>query len=190
MNTLLTELDGLNDRKGVFVIGATNRPDMIDPAMLRPGRLDKTLYIELPTAEERFEILKTLVRENKTPLAEDVDLRYVANDERCRNFSGADLSSLVRESGVLALKKKFFKGQEIKQLDESGYYEEDSVDDNILVTNDDFNLALSCIHPSVTDRDRSKYERLNKRMGWSVIHEVQKDTIRSDPLDEGTPSIV
>lgn len=190
VNTLLTELDGLNDRKGVFVIGATNRPDMIDPAMLRPGRLDKTLYIELPTAEERFEILKTLVRENKTPLAEDVDLRYVANDERCRNFSGADLSSLVRESGVLALKKKFFKGQEIKQLDESGYYEEDSVDDNILVTNDDFNLALSCIHPSVTDRDRSKYERLNKRMGWSVIHEVQKDTIRSDPLDEGTPSIV
>lgn len=189
VNTLLTELDGLNDRKGIFVIGATNRPDMIDPAMLRPGRLDKTLYIELPSADERFEILKTLVRENKTPIAEDVDLRSVANDERCRNFSGADLSSLVRESGVLALKKKFFKGQEIKQLDESGYYEEDSVDDNILVTNDDFDLALASIHPSVTDRDRSKYERLNKRMGWSVIQEVQKDN-RSDVNNEGTPGIV
>ena len=68
VNTLLTELDGLNDRKGVFVIGATNRPDMIDPAMLRPGRLDKTLYIELPTPEERLEILKTLVRTNNSPL--------------------------------------------------------------------------------------------------------------------------
>ena len=70
VNTLLTELDGLNDRKGVFVIGATNRPDMIDPAMLRPGRLDKTLYIELPTPEERLEILKTLVRTNNSPLHE------------------------------------------------------------------------------------------------------------------------
>lgn len=91
VNTLLTELDGLSDRNGVFVIGATNRPDMIDPAMLRPGRLDKTLYIELPSATERFEILKTITLANGTPIASNVDLEEISNDERCRNFSGADL---------------------------------------------------------------------------------------------------
>ncbi|KAJ3050626.1 hypothetical protein HK097_008392, partial [Rhizophlyctis rosea] len=75
VNTLLTEMDGMSGRKQVYVIAATNRPDMIDPAMLRPGRLDKTLYVDLPNADERFEILKTLTR--KTPL-KGVDLRRVA----------------------------------------------------------------------------------------------------------------
>lgn len=171
VNTLLTELDGLNDRQGIYVIGATNRPDMIDPAMMRPGRLDKTLYIELPTAEERLEILRTLVKANKTPLAADVDLNVVANHQKCRNFSGADLSLLVREAGVYALKKKFFNGQQIQELDESGYYVDSANDDLIEVTHEDFLGALSNIAPSVSDRDRARYEKLNLRMGWSVIQE-------------------
>lgn len=174
VNTLLTELDGLNDRKGIFVVGATNRPDMIDPAMLRPGRLDKTLYIELPTAEERLDILKTLVSANTTPLGPNVDLHAIANDSRCRNFSGADLSLLVREAGVFALKKKFFHGQKILELDESGYYEEDKNDNDIVVTKSDFDGALLSIKPSVTDKDRAKYERLSQRMGWGVIQEEEK----------------
>lgn len=174
VNTLLTELDGLNDRKGIFVVGATNRPDMIDPAMLRPGRLDKTLYIELPSADERFDILKTLVAANSTPLGTDVNLHAIANDSRCRNFSGADLSSLVREAGVFALKKKFFHGQKIQELDKSGYYEGGEDDDQIVVTSDDFNGALNSIKPSVTDKDRARYERLNLRMGWGVIQEEEK----------------
>ncbi|KAG7193234.1 uncharacterized protein KQ657_000996 [Scheffersomyces spartinae] len=178
VNTLLTELDGLNDRKGVFVIGATNRPDMIDPAMLRPGRLDKTLYIELPTALERHEILNTLVRANHTPTATNVNLEQIANAEKCRNFSGADLSSLVREASVLALKKKFFRGQQIQQLDASGFFEEEEkeVDEDILVTNEDFEQALESIRPSVSDRDRAKYEKLNKRMGWGVLKDKEEDT--------------
>lgn len=171
VNTLLTELDGLNDRQGIYVIGATNRPDMIDPAMLRPGRLDKTLYIELPTASERLEILRTLVKANKTPLALDVDLRLVAMHHKCRNFSGADLSLLVREAGVYALKKKFFNGQQIQELDDSGYYVDSANDDMIEVTQEDFLGALSNIAPSVSDRDRAKYERLNLRMGWSITQE-------------------
>lgn len=174
VNTLLTELDGLNDRKGIFVVGATNRPDMIDPAMLRPGRLDKTLYIELPTAEERLDILQTLVSANSTPLGPNVDLHAIANDSRCRNFSGADLSLLVREAGVFALKKKFFHGQKILELDESGYYEEDKNDNDIVVTKSDFDGALLSIKPSVTDKDRAKYERLSQRMGWGVIQEEEK----------------
>lgn len=175
VNTLLTELDGLNDRQGIFVVGATNRPDMIDPAMLRPGRLDKTLYIELPSADERIEILKTLTRANRTPLASDVDLTAIANDQRCRNFSGADLSLLVREAGVFALKKKFFSGQQIQELDESGYYVANDSDNSIEVTNTDFSDALLNITPSVSDKDRARYERLNLRMGWGVIQEEKKE---------------
>ena len=84
MNTLLTELDGLGDRNGVFVIAATNRPDMIDPAMLRPGRLDKPLFVCLPVVDERYEILRTLAKH--TPLEATVDLSDIAADERCHNF--------------------------------------------------------------------------------------------------------
>ncbi|RKO89671.1 P-loop containing nucleoside triphosphate hydrolase protein, partial [Blyttiomyces helicus] len=88
VNTLLTEMDGMQGRNQVYVIAATNRPDMIDPAMLRPGRLDKTLYIDLPNAEERYEILRTLSR--VTPMASDVDLGAIARDLRCDGYSGAD----------------------------------------------------------------------------------------------------
>lgn len=164
VNTLLTELDGLNDRKGIFVIGATNRPDMIDPAMLRPGRLDKTLFIELPNAQERLDILKTVIKINSTPLSPEVDLTTIAHDERCRNFSGADLSALIREAGVVALKKKFVNVEDQDMLDES--------DDLILVTAEDFEVALNSVKPSVNDRDRAKYDRLNKKMGWSLAAET------------------
>jgi ribosome biogenesis ATPase len=87
VNTLLTELDGLNDRKGVYVVAATNRPDIIDPAMIRPGRLDHQLFVALPSSPERFEILKTLTK--KTPLSPDVDLVQIAEDKRARNFRHA-----------------------------------------------------------------------------------------------------
>ncbi|GME88832.1 unnamed protein product [[Candida] boidinii] len=199
VNTLLTELDGLNDRNGIFVVGATNRPDMIDPAMLRPGRLDKTLYIELPTASERLDILKTLINANGTPISNDVNLESIAHDERCRNFSGADLSSLVREAGVIALKRKFFKGissgdeRISKFLDaedndiENGAdaigsnstenIEPENSSSDIVVTNEDFSFALNSVKPSVSDRDRQKYEKLNKRLGWSKT-EVE------EPIDE------
>lgn len=183
VNTLLTELDGLNDRKGIFVVGATNRPDMIDPAMLRPGRLDKTLYIELPSADERLDILKTLTRANHTPLAPDVDLKAIANDQRCRNYSGADLSLLVREAGVFALKKKFFSGQQIQELDESGYYVANENDNFIEVTNDDFSEALSNISPSVSDKDRARYERLNLRMGWGVIQDDKEKEEKKEEVE-------
>ncbi|ODQ44611.1 hypothetical protein PICMEDRAFT_36765 [Pichia membranifaciens NRRL Y-2026] len=162
VNTLLTELDGLNNRRGIFVIGATNRPDMIDPAMLRPGRLDKTLYIELPDSNERHDILKTLIKSNGTPVSNNVDLCKISHDERCRNFSGADLSSLVREASVIALKRKIFIG--IKDLDESVEDHEEIMD--VEVTAEDFDKALDTTKPSVSDRDRMKYEKLNKRLGW------------------------
>ena len=109
VNTLLTELDGLDPRKAVYVIGATNRPDMIDPAMCRPGRLDKLLYVDLPSSEERVEILRTLLR--KTPLgpgAREEIVHHVGTmilNMEYDGFSGADLAAFVRESAVVALKR-------------------------------------------------------------------------------------
>lgn len=180
VNTLLTELDGLNDRRGIFVIGATNRPDMIDPAMLRPGRLDKTLFIELPNRDEKLDILKTLLKSNGTPLANDINLDVIIDDERCRNFSGADLAAIVRESAVSALKRSFFKNDEIQSIEENNLdkeFEDLSVgmdSTQILVNMNDFQKALSKIKPSVSDKDRAKYDKLNKKMGWNDDVELKE----------------
>jgi len=95
-------MDGLEERRGVFVIAATNRPDIIDPAMLRPGRLDKLLYVPLPTKEDRYSILKTVCR--KVPIGPDVDLKKVAYDNHCEGYSGADISALVREAQMGTLR--------------------------------------------------------------------------------------
>jgi len=89
-------MDGLDERRDVFVIAATNRPDIIDPAMLRPGRLDKLLYVPLPTSEDRLQILQTLTR--SLPLDPSLDLVPVACSLSCDGYSGADLSALVREA--------------------------------------------------------------------------------------------
>ncbi|CAR23306.1 putative AAA family ATPase RIX7 [Lachancea thermotolerans CBS 6340] len=170
VNTLLTELDGLNDRRGIFVIGATNRPDMIDAAMLRPGRLDKTLFIELPNFEEKLDIIKTLARTNGTPLSSDVDFEAIIRDESCRNFSGADLAALIRESSVLALKRSFFRTEEVHSITENNLEKEfgelNTSSEDVIVTMQDFSNALKKVKPSVSDKDRQKYERLNKKMGW------------------------
>jgi ribosome biogenesis ATPase len=89
-------MDGLEERVGVFVIAATNRPDIIDPAMLRPGRLDKLLYVPLPNAIDRLSILKTCCR--KVPISDDVNLEEIADSPECEGYSGADLSALTREA--------------------------------------------------------------------------------------------
>lgn len=98
VNMLLTELDGIGVRAGVYVIAATNRPDMIDPAMLRPGRLGKHLFVGLPEAEERVEILRTLLR--KMPADADALAEF---GRGCEGFSGADLGSLVHEAAQHAI---------------------------------------------------------------------------------------
>ena len=96
-------MDGIEGRAGVYLVAATNRPDMIDPALLRPGRLDKVLYVPLPPPEGRASILRALTR--RTPLAPGVDLHAVGAAPALAGFSGADLAALVREACVLALKE-------------------------------------------------------------------------------------
>ena len=93
---MLTEMDGLEERRSVFVIAATNRPDIIDPAMLRPGRLGKLIFVPLPTKEDRKSILQTVTRD--IPIKEDVDFEELMEDEKSNGYSGADIAALVREA--------------------------------------------------------------------------------------------
>merc|ERR1711968_196974 len=88
INQLLTEMDGVGAKKNVFVIGATNRPDIIDTALMRPGRLDQLIYIPMPDLDSRKSILTSILR--KSPVAKDVDLAYLA--QHTDKFSGADLT--------------------------------------------------------------------------------------------------
>jgi ribosome biogenesis ATPase len=111
VNQLLTELDGLESRKDVYIIAATNRLELIDDAMLRPGRLGNLLYVPLPTAPDRASILKALTKKVALDVfsaetnTDGVDLEKVAMDPRAEGFSGADLSALVREAGLAVIKE-------------------------------------------------------------------------------------
>ncbi|NXP64183.1 NVL protein, partial [Chloropsis cyanopogon] len=107
VNQLLTEMDGLENRQQVFIMAATNRPDIIDPAILRPGRLDKTLYVGLPPPEDRLAILKTITKDGtRPPLDSDVNLEEIAYSQHCDCYTGADLSALVREASICALRQE------------------------------------------------------------------------------------
>ncbi len=101
LNQLLTEMDGLEDSKNVAIIASTNRQDIIDPALLRPGRFDVLLLVPAPDLEARTEILK--VHSKGMPLANDVNLKEVA--KQTEFFSGADLENLCREAGMMAIRE-------------------------------------------------------------------------------------
>ena len=101
LNQLLVEMDGITDNSGVVLIAATNRPDVLDPALLRPGRFDRRITVSLPDRKGRFAILKVHAR-NKT-LAEGVDLEAIA--KRTPGFSGADLENVLNEAAILAVRE-------------------------------------------------------------------------------------
>ena len=100
VNTILAEMDGLEELQSVVVIGATNRPNLIDPALLRPGRFDELIYVPVPDADGRRRILG--IHTKNMPLADDVDLDSIA--ARSERFTGADLEDLVRRAGLNALR--------------------------------------------------------------------------------------
>ncbi|GIT26465.1 MAG: hypothetical protein CM1200mP41_25090 [Gammaproteobacteria bacterium] len=98
LNQLLVEMDGFEGNDGVIVIAATNRPDVLDPALLRPGRFDRQVHVPLPDIRGREAILKVHMR--KVPLAEDVDASIIARGTP--GFSGADLANLINEAALFA----------------------------------------------------------------------------------------
>jgi transitional endoplasmic reticulum ATPase len=102
VNTMLAEMDGLEEMQGVIVIGATNRPNLVDPALLRPGRFDELIYVPVPDVEGRRRILE--IHTQHMPLGEDVELDALV--ERTQGYTGADLEDLVRRAGLNALRDR------------------------------------------------------------------------------------
>ena len=100
LNQLLAEMDGFDMSQGIVVLGATNRPEVLDPALLRPGRFDRQVTIPLPTLTERLAILKVHCKDKQ--LAPDVDLEVVARGTP--GFSGADLANLANEAAIVAVR--------------------------------------------------------------------------------------
>ncbi|KAH8061879.1 ATP binding protein [Aureococcus anophagefferens] len=122
INQLLTEIDGVGSKKNVFVIGATNRPDIIDAALMRPGRLDQLIYIPMPDLESRLSILKATLR--KSPISTDVDLDFLAaNTEK---YTGADLTEICQRAAKLAIRENIERDIEREKLREEN---EDAMDD-------------------------------------------------------------
>ncbi len=145
VNQLLTEMDGIEPLRGVVVVGATNRPDLLDPALLRPGRFDRLIYVPPPDLKARYEILKIHTR--KVPLAEDVDLMELA--KRTEGYSGADLEALVREAVMLALR------EELRPRPISMKY---------------FLRAMEIVKPSLTRDKLERYEKIREELTRRILY--------------------
>ena len=139
VNTILAEMDGLEELQSVVVIGATNRPNLIDPALLRPGRFDELIYVGVPSEAGRRRILD--IQTQKMPLAADVDLDVVAR--RTDRFTGADLGDVVRRAGLVALRRSIGAHQ---------------------VDMSDFEQALTESRASVTPEMERDYEQIAARL--------------------------
>lgn len=155
INQLLTEMDGMSAKKNVFIIGATNRPDIIDGAILRPGRLDQLIYIPLPDELSRVNILKANLR--KSPIAKDVDINYLA--KVTQGFSGADLTEICQRACKQAIRESIeaeLRAERERQTRPNAM--EDESDPVPEITRRHFEEAMRYARRSVTDNDVRKYE--------------------------------
>ena len=147
VNTILAEMDGLEELNNVVLIGATNRPNLIDPALLRPGRFDELIFVGVPDTAGRRRILA--IHTSAMPLAKDVDLESLA--QRAERFTGADLEDLVRRAGLTALRRGL---------------------DAAKVTMADFEAALTETRPSVTEEMLADYERIQDTLKSVAVRPI------------------
>jgi transitional endoplasmic reticulum ATPase len=161
VSQLLTELDGLEALEDVVVVATTNRPDLIDSALLRPGRLDRHVHVPVPDEEARRKIFEVHTREK--PLADDVDLDRLAR--RTDGYVGADIEAVAREA-AMAASREFIR---------SGVRKEEIADSvgNVRITMDHFEAALEEVGPSVTAETRDRYEEIERRFQKS---DVERET--------------
>lgn len=161
INQLLTEMDGVGSKKSVFIIGATNRPDILDPAIMRPGRLDQLIYIPMPDFENRKSILRSILR--KSPISKEVDMDYLA--EVTDKFTGADLTEICQRAAKLAIRESIEKTIERKRAAEAAAaaggaldaMEDDDSDPVPEILARHFEAAMKEARRSVSDADLAKY---------------------------------
>lgn len=188
INQILTEIDGVGVRKNVFVIGATNRPDILDPAIMRPGRLDQLVYIPLPDRKSRIQIFKATLR--KSPLAKEVDLEVLA--KATNGFSGADITEICQRACKFAIRESIYCDIEMKK--ESKIVEENKennfVDPVPEITKTHFLEAMKYARRSVSDNDIRKYEMFAQKLQSTRSSEgefkfkKQKDSRKDENSDE------
>src|SRR3989338_6751110 len=151
VNQLLSEIDGLEALHDVVIIGATNRPDIMDTALLRPGRFDRIILVPPPDLEARKQIFSVHTR--GMPLAEDVDINVLA--ERAEGYVGADIEAVCREAAILALRKDIKAGQ---------------------ITLSDCDEALAKVGPSVSAEIEKSYAELLGQFKQARAKEMKKNT--------------
>ncbi len=153
VNQLLTSIDGLESLENVITLAATNRPDIVDSALLRPGRFDRHLHIPAPDEHTRLKILQ--VHTARMPLHEDVTLASIANETI--GFSGADLRALCREAGMVLIRSK---------------------DSDNLIKMRHFQAALDLVHPSITEAVVKYYDDIGKQLERGRMRKAkEKDTV-------------
>lgn len=163
MNQLLTEMDGMGAKKSVFIIGATNRPDIIDTALMRPGRLDQLIYIPMPDLPARESILKAVLR--KSPVSSSVDLGFLARSTD--KFTGADLTEVCQRAAKFAIRDNIEadikRTRELADLGDEAE-EDDYVDPVPEILPKHFEAAMMGARRSVSDDDLRKYSGFAARM--------------------------
>jgi transitional endoplasmic reticulum ATPase len=152
VSQLLTELDGLEELEDVVVIATTNRPDLIDSALLRPGRLDRHVHVPVPDEDARRAIFEVHTREK--PLADDVDLDWLA--ERTAGYVGADIEAVTREAAMAAT-REFVNSVDPEEAVQSV--------SNVRITREHFEHALDEVHASVDEDTRERYEEIEEEFG-------------------------
>lgn len=155
LNQLLAEMDGFALRKDVFVIGATNRPDCIDPAILRPGRFDKLVYVPAPDEQSRYSILKSCLK--NSPVDKNVEYMLQQIAKYTDGYSGADIESVAKNAIKNAMEEK------LNKINESTKLNENTENDVSLVTKRHFEKAVNMSKKSINPTDMAKYEEMRKK---------------------------
>jgi len=164
INQILTEMDGMNAKKNVFIIGATNRPDIIDSAILRPGRLDQLIYIPLPDEESRTSILNANLR--KSPISKDIDLKVIS--QVTKGFSGADLTEICQRACKLAIRESIERDIAAEKQREANPDMDVEMDDPVPeIRRDHFTEAMRFARRSVPEADIRKYEMFSQTLQQS-----------------------
>jgi transitional endoplasmic reticulum ATPase len=166
LNQLLTEMDGMGSKKTVFIIGATNRPDIIDSALMRPGRLDQLIYIPLPDEGSRLSIFKANLR--KSPLAPDVDVETLARFTN--GFSGADITEICQRACKFAIRESIERDIERERAlaaNPDAMAEDDDADPVPEITKAHFEEAMKYARRSVSDADIRKYQAFSQTLQQS-----------------------
>lgn len=160
LNQLLTEMDGAGGKKNLFFIGATNRPETLDEALIRPGRLDQLIYIPLPDQIARLGIIKAVLR--KSPVAQNVSMDFLAN--QCEGFSGADMTELCQRATKAAIRESIAAEEERKKLMSGNEDADMEMDDPVpVITRAHFEEAMANARRSVTEYDLNKFEQFRTK---------------------------